>query len=278
MLDIPGDPAATPLVLLHEGLGSVRPVAGLSRTRSRRPRAGEPSRSRATATGESDPPRTPRTPTFMHEEALEVLPELLAALNIEAPVLVGHSDGASIALIYAAHHPVEAVVAIAPHVFVEDICLGEIERAKAAYSRRRPAGSDGPAPPRPGRRVLRLERRVARSGIPVMGDHRGGDAHHLPAAADPGRARPVRNDGPARRDRTTSPRSGHPRPPRLPALAADRAAGRDGRCDRAIRRRHSTPGSPRSRSTVRPRRRSSRTTWRRSRPCTPSGRRTSRRA
>src|SRR5205085_7914069 len=45
----------------------------------------------------------------------------------------GHSDGASIALIHAAHHPVEAVVAIAPHVFIEEICLREIERASTAY-------------------------------------------------------------------------------------------------------------------------------------------------
>jgi GNAT superfamily N-acetyltransferase len=69
----------------------------------------------------------------MHEEALEVLPELLAQLDIQKPVLIGHSDGASIALIHAARHPVEAVVAIAPHVFVEDVCIEEIERARTAY-------------------------------------------------------------------------------------------------------------------------------------------------
>ncbi|MGH2887316.1 MAG: GNAT family N-acetyltransferase, partial [Solirubrobacteraceae bacterium] len=54
-------------------------------------------------------------------------------LGTHEPILVGHSDGASIALIHAAHHPVEAVVAIAPHVFVEDICVREIERARTAY-------------------------------------------------------------------------------------------------------------------------------------------------
>ena len=69
----------------------------------------------------------------MHEEALEVLPELLAGLQLDKPVLVGHSDGASIALIHAAYHPVEAVVAIAPHAFVEDMCLREIEHAREAY-------------------------------------------------------------------------------------------------------------------------------------------------
>jgi GNAT superfamily N-acetyltransferase len=70
----------------------------------------------------------------MHEEALDLLPRLLAALKIEKPVLVGHSDGASIALIYAAHHGVEGVVAIAPHVFVEEICLAEIRKARDAYT------------------------------------------------------------------------------------------------------------------------------------------------
>jgi pimeloyl-ACP methyl ester carboxylesterase/GNAT superfamily N-acetyltransferase len=83
--------------------------------------------------GQSGPPPKPRTPAFMHEEALEVLPALLAAIDAPEPVLVGHSDGASIALIYAAAHPAQGVVAIAPHVFVEDICLREIERARTAY-------------------------------------------------------------------------------------------------------------------------------------------------
>jgi pimeloyl-ACP methyl ester carboxylesterase len=69
----------------------------------------------------------------MHEEALEVLPELLAKLDIDEPLLVGHSDGASIALIYAAHHPVTAVVAIAPHVYVEDMCLAEIRQTKQTF-------------------------------------------------------------------------------------------------------------------------------------------------
>jgi pimeloyl-ACP methyl ester carboxylesterase/GNAT superfamily N-acetyltransferase len=117
---------------MHEGLGSM----GLWRGFPHRLAAATGRRTVAFSRyghGQSDPPAKPRTPAFMHEEALEVLPELLARLNIRAPVLVGHSDGASIALIYAAQHPVEAVVAIAPHVFVEDVCLREIERARTAY-------------------------------------------------------------------------------------------------------------------------------------------------
>jgi pimeloyl-ACP methyl ester carboxylesterase/GNAT superfamily N-acetyltransferase len=133
LLDIAGDPHQAPVVLLHEGLGSVRLWRGF-------PEALAQATGRRTVAfsrhghGQSDPPPRPRTPAFMHEEALELLPELLAALEIQTPVLVGHSDGASIALIHAAHHPVQGVVAIAPHVFVEDICLVEIRNARDAYT------------------------------------------------------------------------------------------------------------------------------------------------
>lgn len=132
LLDIPGDPGEPPLVLLHEGLGSVGLWRGF-------PEALATATGRRTVAfsryghGQSDPPSKPRTPAFMHEEAREVLPALLEALAIADPVLVGHSDGASIALIYAAEHPIAAVVAIAPHVFVEDMSLREIERARDVY-------------------------------------------------------------------------------------------------------------------------------------------------
>ena len=132
LLDIPSDEAGPPLVLLHEGLGSV----GLWRGFPERLAAATNSRTLAFSRyghGQSDVPPKPRTPAFMHEEALEVLPELTGKLNLDQPILVGHSDGASIALIYAAHHPVTAVVAIAPHVFVEDICLAEIRQTKQTF-------------------------------------------------------------------------------------------------------------------------------------------------
>ena len=133
LLDIPGDPGEPALVLMHEGLGSL----GLWRGFPERLAAATGRRTVAFSRfghGQSDPPRKTRTPAFMHEEALEVLPELLAGLELAQPVLVGHSDGASIALIYAAHHEVPGVVAIAPHVFVEDVCLTEIRRAREAYT------------------------------------------------------------------------------------------------------------------------------------------------
>jgi pimeloyl-ACP methyl ester carboxylesterase/GNAT superfamily N-acetyltransferase len=119
-------------VLLHEGLGSVGLWRGF-------PHALAAATGRRTVAfsrhghGQSDLPPRPRTPAFMHEEALEVLPQLFKALGIQKPILVGHSDGASIALIHAAYHEITAVVAIAPHVFVEDMCLREIENARRAY-------------------------------------------------------------------------------------------------------------------------------------------------
>jgi pimeloyl-ACP methyl ester carboxylesterase len=70
----------------------------------------------------------------MHDEALGALPELLSVLKIEKPILIGHSDGASIALIYAgAGHAVRGVAAMAPHVFIEPICLTSIAKAKQTF-------------------------------------------------------------------------------------------------------------------------------------------------
>ena len=121
------------LVMLHEGLGSVRLWRGLPETLHKLTGARVLAFSRF-GHGESDPPPRPRTPTFMHEEALEVLPEVLSAADIEEPpMLVGHSDGASIALIYAASHPVAGLALMAPHVFVEQICVDAIRETREAF-------------------------------------------------------------------------------------------------------------------------------------------------
>jgi len=78
-------------------------------------------------------------PDFMHREAQEVLPALLEVLGVDArrdkPVLFGHSDGGSIALLYAAAYPdaVAGVVAAAPHLFVEDVSVTSIAQARTAY-------------------------------------------------------------------------------------------------------------------------------------------------
>ncbi len=132
VLDLPGVSDGAPLVMLHEGLGSV----GLWREFPAQLQAATGRRLIAFSRyghGGSAPPPRPRTPAFFHEEALEVLPELLSALDVSAPVLVGHSDGASIGLIHAAHHPVTALVLLAPHVFVEEICVAAIRETRQTF-------------------------------------------------------------------------------------------------------------------------------------------------
>jgi len=72
---------------------------------------------------------------YMHREALETLPRVLEALRVDEPILIGHSDGASISIIYAGsgRQPVRGLVLMAPHVFVEDITVAAIARAKSAF-------------------------------------------------------------------------------------------------------------------------------------------------
>jgi pimeloyl-ACP methyl ester carboxylesterase len=126
-------PGAEPaLVFLHEGLGSIelwrdfpeRVAQATGRRAFLYSRAGH---------GWSDVPATDRTPRFMHEEALDVLPALLAEHGIERPTLIGHSDGGSIALIHASRHPVDKLVLLAPHVFVEDVSVAAIAEARDAF-------------------------------------------------------------------------------------------------------------------------------------------------
>jgi pimeloyl-ACP methyl ester carboxylesterase len=62
-----------------------------------------------------------------------VLPELLGRLEVRQPVLIGHSDGASIALIHAAHHPVSALVLLSPHVFVEELTVSSIRGTRDEF-------------------------------------------------------------------------------------------------------------------------------------------------
>lgn len=125
------DVGSSPVVLLHEGLGSVsiwrdfpqrladalrRPVMAYSRQ----------------GHGRSEWDGRARGVDYLHREALHWLPRVLEALEIEHPVLVGHSDGASIVLIYAASGLVprpEAAVLIAPHVEVEPEAIAGIEAA-----------------------------------------------------------------------------------------------------------------------------------------------------
>lgn len=85
--------------------------------------------------GKSGPRPLPVAPTYLETEAWERLPAVLAACGIEHPFLVGHSDGATIALLYAARYPANpvGVIAEAPHVYVEDAALRGIWRTLRAY-------------------------------------------------------------------------------------------------------------------------------------------------
>lgn len=133
----PGGGQLAPVVFLHEGLGSVAmwrdwpgqvcEAAGRAGfVYSRRGYGGSQSVPDVRGAGRL-------MPDYMHREALDVLPELLARLGVDSPVLLGHSDGATIALIHAAHFPVRACIVMAPHVIVEDVSIRSIEEAREAY-------------------------------------------------------------------------------------------------------------------------------------------------
>lgn len=149
---IGGPPDRAPLVFLHEGLGSVSMWGQRDRYWPRElcaatGRAGWVYSRRGY--GRSDPipdvrgpsrrsgfwPAGRHQPDYMHLEAWEVLPALLSAWGISRPVLVGHSDGATIALLHAARCPTTAAVVMAPHVFVEDVAIDSITAAREAYDK-----------------------------------------------------------------------------------------------------------------------------------------------
>jgi len=133
-VDIAGEPPE--LLFLHEGLGSVslwrdfphRVAARTGRRAIAYSRAGF---------GRSSPRTTPYSSGFMHQEAFHVVPELRERLAIRNPVLIGHSTGASMALIHAGFEPesnaVAGVVAIAPFAYVEPSNLDAIRAARERY-------------------------------------------------------------------------------------------------------------------------------------------------
>ncbi len=131
----PRPEAAPTIVMLHEGLGCVGLWGDIPDRLAAATGAGIFVYSRA-GYGGSSSVKLPRPLTFMHDEAREVLPRLLDAIGFRRGLLLGHSDGASIAAIYAGSvqdHRVRGLVLIAPHFFTEDMGLAEIARAKEAY-------------------------------------------------------------------------------------------------------------------------------------------------
>ncbi|WP_029582535.1 alpha/beta fold hydrolase [Bradyrhizobium sp. URHD0069] len=131
----PAPEDAPTIVMLHEGLGSAGLWGDFPDRLQASTEAGVLVYSRA-GYGASTPVKLPRPIDYMHIEALDVLPKLLDTIGFRRGVLVGHSDGASIAAIYAgAHqdHRVQGVAMIAPHFIVEDISVASIAEIKTAY-------------------------------------------------------------------------------------------------------------------------------------------------
>lgn len=130
----PGPDAAPTLVFLHQGLGSVSMWKEFPSALAERTGCGALVYSRR-GHGRSDPWDGPRSVRFMHDEALIGLPHLLETLRVASPLLVGHSDGASVALIYAGAHagPLRGLLLEAPHVFVEDLSVRSIAAARVAF-------------------------------------------------------------------------------------------------------------------------------------------------
>lgn len=133
---IPPAAAGRPaLVFLHEGLGCVAMWKGFPDRIVAATGCGALVYSRA-GYGRSSPVAVPRPLRYMHDEGLDVLPRLLRALTLDRVVLIGHSDGGSIALVHGGggRAPETAgIVTLAAHVFNEDLCVASIRAAKDAY-------------------------------------------------------------------------------------------------------------------------------------------------
>ena len=133
--DIDATDAKMPtLVLLHEGLGCVAMWRDFPQKLAAATGCRTVVFSRA-GYGHSEAYAEPRSPRYMHHEGEVMLPAFLDALGIERPVLVGHSDGGSIALIFAGAFPARplGVAVMAPHEFVEDITLAGIRAARRVW-------------------------------------------------------------------------------------------------------------------------------------------------
>jgi len=131
----PSPEDAPTIVMLHEGLGSAALWGDFPDKLQAATATGVFVYSRA-GYGASTPAKLPRPLDYMHVEALEVLPQLLDRIGFRRGLLLGHSDGASIAAIYAGgvpDHRVRGVVMIAPHFIVEDVSVSSIAEIKKAF-------------------------------------------------------------------------------------------------------------------------------------------------
>lgn len=129
-------PADAPtIVLLHEGLGCLGLWRDLPQRLTAATGFGVTAYSRA-GYGRSDPADLPRPVDYMTQEAVQILPQVLQATGFQRGILMGHSDGATIALEYAGRvfdPRVRGLVVMAPHTFTEPLGLTEIARARGAF-------------------------------------------------------------------------------------------------------------------------------------------------
>ena len=126
--------AAPVIVFLHEGLGSLSTWRDFPQQVAQATGCSILIYSRY-GHGQSDPLTAPRRMDFMHDEALNSLPELLDRLGVVRPILLGHSDGGSIALIHAggSGRPVAGLILLAPHVMVEDVSVTSIRETRRTF-------------------------------------------------------------------------------------------------------------------------------------------------
>jgi pimeloyl-ACP methyl ester carboxylesterase len=132
----PRPDAAPTIVMLHHGLGSVGLWRAFPEQIASATGAGVFVYSRA-GCGRSSPGIAARGANFMHEEALAVLPRVLEAIGFRRGILLGHSDGGSIATIYAGSvqdHRIRGLVLMAAHFFTEEMGLAEIRRTREEYA------------------------------------------------------------------------------------------------------------------------------------------------
>ncbi len=126
---------ALTIVMLHEGLGCVAMWRDFAESLSAATGYGVLSYSRQ-GYGQSDSCELPRPLSYMHDEAENVLPELIKVAGLRDYVLLGHSDGGSIALIHAGMYQLpglKGVICESPHVFCEDLSVSSIQAAKEAF-------------------------------------------------------------------------------------------------------------------------------------------------
>ncbi len=125
-----GDEQKSPIVLLHEGLGCIAMWREFPKILAQKTNRTVIAYSRA-GYGFSEPYANPKKSNYLHAEAQTILPAFLEKMNIQRPILFGHSDGGSIALIYAATYPqnLSALIVLAPHEFLEEKLTQSLEKA-----------------------------------------------------------------------------------------------------------------------------------------------------